>query len=312
MPKTRQQRMAKEQAGHAPSPPQMLTDKPRGPRRTRAKLPSAYNGVAEGPVAPSQPLAAPGPEAPRALVHVWVNENRHAYDPNHEFAMSSARVPELVLFVNKLRDHGTQHSVTSSFSSATQVTPSLNQRQIAANFQISRTESQALEPSTSMEPHPASSVIVPPFKETSLQMETPALFTRIEQPSQQFSAAMALLSTPAHVRSPLQETDRTLTPHNSRPAGIEAPSKQAANPIQFARVHQPVNTMSQSVRLTHALHQAVSTSSSSEVVHKQRLNEKMPDQKISQVAKIGQTRPTSESGSSLKRKLGASGAASRK
>lgn len=312
MPKTRQQRMAQEQAGHAPSPPQMLPDKSRGPRRTRVKFPSANDGVAEGPVAPSQPLTAPDPEAPRALVHVWVNKNRHAYDPNHDFAMSSARVPELVFFVNKLRDHGTQHSVRSSFSSATQVTPSLNQRHIAANFQISGTESQALKPSTPMEPHPASSVIVPPFKETSLQMETPALLTRIEQASQQFLAAMAPLSTPVHVRSPLQETDRRLTPHNSRPAGIEAPSKQAVNPLKFASIHQPVNTMSQSVRLTHALHQAVSTSTSSEAVHKRGLNEKMPHQKISQVAKIGHTRPTSESGSPLKRKLEASGATSRK
>jgi len=39
MPKTRQQRLAEEQAGHPPSPPQYLEDKPRAPRRTRAKTP---------------------------------------------------------------------------------------------------------------------------------------------------------------------------------------------------------------------------------------------------------------------------------
>ena len=76
MPKTRQQRITEERAGHTPSPPQVLTDKPREPRRTRAKAPSAQNTVAEGPVVPSQPLAEPGPEAPRALEHVWVDESR--------------------------------------------------------------------------------------------------------------------------------------------------------------------------------------------------------------------------------------------
>lgn len=59
MPKTRQQRIAEERAGHAPSPPQVLTVKPRGPRRTGAKMRSANNTVAEGPAMPSQPLAAP-------------------------------------------------------------------------------------------------------------------------------------------------------------------------------------------------------------------------------------------------------------
>lgn len=300
MPKTRQQRIAEEQAGHAPSPPQMLTDKPRGPRRTRARSPSANNTVAEGPVVPSPPLAAPRAEAPRALVHVWANENRYAYDPNHEFAIPSALIPELVLFLKNLREPGTQHSITSSSPSATQVRPSSHRSQIAASFQISRTEPEVSEPSTAMEPQPASSGIVSPSKETSPQMETRASFTRIEQPSQQFSAAMA------------QETYRTITPQDSRLGGIEARSKKAANPVQSARVHQPVSEMSQSVRITHTPQQVVSTSSSSEIEHKQRLNQKMPDQKISEVGRLDQTRPTSESGSPLKRKLEASEAESRK
>lgn len=309
MPKTRQQRIAEEQAGHAPSPPQVLTDKPRGPRRTRAKPPSANNAAGEGPVVPSQPLAAPGPHTPRALVHVWVNEDRYVYDPNHEFAISSELVPELVLFLNKLRDHGTQHS---SSSSATQVTPSLNRRQVAASFQISRTEPEPPEPSAPMEPQLASSGIVSAFKETSPQMETHASFAQIEQPSQQFSVAMAPLSAPPHVRSPPQETYRSITLHDSRPAGIEAPSKQTAYPVRSTRVKEPVNTISQSVTPTHALQQAVSKPSRSEIVNKQTLNQKMPDQKISEDAKLDRRRPTSESGLSLKRKAGASEAASRK
>lgn len=381
MPKTRQQRIAEELAGNAPSPPQVLTDKPHGPRRTRAKSPSAKSSAAEGPVVPSQPLAAPHSEAPRALVHVWVNENRYAFDPNHEYAISPALVPELVLFLNRLRDHGTQHSVTSFSSSATQVTPSLNRRQIAASFQSFRTEPQESEPSAPMEPEPASSEVVSPFKETSSQMENHRSFTRIkqpsqqfstamapsstpntvrsppqntsrtelqesepstpmepepassevvspnkekssrmekqgsftgiEQPSQQFSLAMAPPSTPAHVRTPPQQTSRTIIPQDSLPAGIGAPSKQAASPVKSARVHQPVNIMSQSVGPTHEPQQAKNPSGSKEIIHQQRLNQKMPVQKIS-VAKLDQTRPTNLSGSSLKRKLGACGDVSRK
>lgn len=71
MPKTRQQQLAEEQARHASSPSQILADKTRVPRRTWAKTPSAYNNtVAAEPVVPAAQLAAPGLEAPQALVHV--------------------------------------------------------------------------------------------------------------------------------------------------------------------------------------------------------------------------------------------------
>lgn len=215
MPKTRQQRIAEERAGHAPSPPHVLTDKPRGPRRTRAKTPSAHNTAVEGPVVPSQPVAAPGPEAPRALEHVWVDENRYVYDPSHEYAIPSALVPELFLFLNKLRDHNTQHSVAGSSSSTTQVTPSLNRRQFAHDSPISYAKSQLSEPSAPVEPPAASSGIVSPFQETSPPLKSRASFARIEQPFQQFSGATAPLSTPAHVRSPPQETSRSMAPHDS-------------------------------------------------------------------------------------------------
>lgn len=228
MPKTRQQRIAEERAGHAPSPPQGLTDKPRGPRRTRAKTPSANNTVVEGPVVPSQPLAAPGPEAPRALVHVWVDDNRYVYDPSHEYAIPSALVPELVLFLNKLRDHGTQNSVAGSSSSATQVTPSLNRRKFAHDSPISYAKPQLSEPSAPVEPPAASTGIVSPSQETSPPLKSRVSFARIEQPFQQFSEATAPLSTPAHVRSPPQETSRSMAPHDSLQARIQAPLKQTA------------------------------------------------------------------------------------
>ncbi|MCJ1344012.1 hypothetical protein MMC31_002212 [Peltigera leucophlebia] len=69
MLKTRQQRLVEERAGHPPSPPQFLEDKPRGPKRTRAKTPDAT--VAAGPVVPAAQSAVPG--EPQALLYVWVD-----------------------------------------------------------------------------------------------------------------------------------------------------------------------------------------------------------------------------------------------
>ena len=328
MPKTRQQRIAEERAGHAPSPPQRLTDNPRGPRRTRAKTPSANNTVVEGPVVPSQPLAAPGPEAPRALVHVWVDENRYVYDPSHEYAIPSALVPELVLFLNKLRDHGTQNSVAGSSSSATQVTPSLNRRQFAHDSPISYAKPQLWEPSAPVEPPAASTGIVSPFQETPPPLKSRASFARIEQPFQQFSEATAPLSTPAHVRSPPQETSRSMAPYDSlqariqaplkqtaysvksdsRPARIEATLKRTAYPVQSTRIDEPVNRISQSVTPSHA----VNTSGHGEIVDKQTVNQKMPAQKIKEPTKLGQKRPMPKSESSMKRKAEANGTGQRK
>lgn len=225
MPKTRQQRIAEERAGHVSSPPQMLPDKPCGPRRTRSKTPGANNTAVEGSVAPSQQLPAPGPEAPRALVHIWVDENRYVYDPSHEFAIPSTLVPELVLFLNKLRDHGSQHSVADTSSSATQVTPSFNRRQFAHGSPISYAEPQLSEPSAPVKPSAASTGGVPSFKETCPPLRSRALFARIEQPFQQFAEATAPL---APVRSLPQETSRSKAAHDPPPARPEVPLKQTA------------------------------------------------------------------------------------
>lgn len=95
--------------------------------------------------------------------------------------ISSALVLELALFLNKLRDLGSQHSVASSSSSATQVTPSLNGRQLAPSFRISRIEPQLPEPSTPVEPQPISTGAEPSLQETSPPMETRTSFARTGQ-----------------------------------------------------------------------------------------------------------------------------------
>lgn len=58
MPKTRQQRLAEERAGHPSSPPQHLEDKPRAPKRTRAKTPNVPEVA--GTVVPATQSAIPG------------------------------------------------------------------------------------------------------------------------------------------------------------------------------------------------------------------------------------------------------------
>lgn len=274
MPKTRQQRITEERAGRVPSPPQVLTDKPRGPRRTRAKTPSAHSIVAEVPDVPSQPLAAPGPEPPRALVHVWVDENRYIYDPSHAFSISSALVPELVHFLNKLRDHGTQNLIASSSSSGTQVTPSLNRRQFSPGPPTSRTEPQLLEPSAPMKPQPASTGVTSPCQGITPPIEPHAPSALIKQPLRKLSEVTARLSAPA---------------------------------IQPARIDQPVNIISKKATPTNAAQQTVKTSGHSEILDKQTLDQEMPDPEIREVAKPKQTKPIFKSVSSLKRLSGASG-----
>lgn len=307
MPKTRQQRIAEKRAGHVPSPPQVLTDKPRGPRRTWAKTPSAHSIAAEVPGVSSQPLAAPGPEPPRALVHVWVDENRYVYDPSHAFSIPSALVPELVHFLNKLRDHGTQNLIASSSSFGTQVTPSLNRRQFSPGPPTSRAEPHLPEPSAPMKPQPASTGVKSPFQETPPPIDPHAPSAHIEQPFRQLPEATTRLSTPAHVRSPPQETYRSMTLHDYRPARVEAPLEKTAYPIQTACVDQPVNIISPRTTPTNAAQQTVSTSGHREIIHKQTLNQKMPDQEVREFAKSKQTKPMRKSVSSMKGLSGASG-----
>ena len=308
MPKTRQQRLAEEQAGHASSPPQILADKTRVPRRTRAKTPSAHNNtVAAEPVVPAAQLATPGLEAPQALVHVWVDENRYVYDPSHELTIPSALVPELVVFINKLRDHRTQNSVASSSSTA-QVTPSLNRRQLA---QTSGTEPKLPEPSAPIASQHASAGMVSPFLETSTPMETCASFAH-EQPFQPFSGPTAPLNTRPHIQSPPQETNRSLTPHDSQFARSKVNSQQIPPPVQPIRHDQPVHTIPQSVTPTHVVQQAVNTSGRSGIVDKQASHQEVPDQQVNKVVQRNQKRLMPKQVSSSKSQNGASGAARRK
>ncbi|MCJ1346652.1 hypothetical protein MMC31_004870 [Peltigera leucophlebia] len=307
MPKTRQQRMAEERAGHAPSPPQILADKPRVPTRTREKAPSANNTVAAGPVLPVAQSAAPSPGAPQALVHVWADQDRYVYDPTHELTIPSALVPELVIFIKKLRDHGSQNSATSSSSSATQVTPSLVSRQFAPIPQTSRTKPQVSGPSAPMAPQPTSTGVISPFQETS-PMATRASLAGIEQPFQQVFGLTPPLDTRANVGSHPQELHRSLTPNDPLPAHIEAPFQKTSHPAQLTGIDQPVQKISQSVTPTLVVEQALKTSSKNDIVEKQAL----ADQQIREVAQLNQTKPMPKKVSSSKSQTGASGAARRK
>ena len=126
MPKTRQQRLAEERAGHPSSPPQFLEDKPRGSRRDRAKTPSAT--VAAGPVVPAAQLAVLG--EPQALLCVWVDagpeaSGRPVDDPTHQMTIPSSFVPELVAFIENIRNQKKQNVPQSSSKlSLNQLTPS--------------------------------------------------------------------------------------------------------------------------------------------------------------------------------------------
>lgn len=100
MPRTRLQRLAEERAGQPPSPPQSLEDKPRAPRRTRAKTPSATEVA--GPVVPATQSIPSG--EPQALVRIWVGVGPgHSRQPvggfTHQETIPSSRVPELVTFI---------------------------------------------------------------------------------------------------------------------------------------------------------------------------------------------------------------------
>lgn len=117
MPKTRQQRLAEERAGHPPSPPQFLENKPkpRGPIQTRAKTPNAT--VAAGPVVPAVQSAVQGES--QALLHLWVDagpeaSGRPANDPTHQMMIPSSFVPELVTFVKNLSNQNMENVPKSS------------------------------------------------------------------------------------------------------------------------------------------------------------------------------------------------------
>lgn len=126
MPKTRQQRLAEERAGHPPSPPQSLEDQPRASKRTRAKTPSAPEVA--GPVVPAAQSAASG--EPQALLRIWVDvdpesSGRSVGDPTHQETIPSSLVPGLVTFLENIRNQEKDNvPESSSRPSLDQLTPS--------------------------------------------------------------------------------------------------------------------------------------------------------------------------------------------
>lgn len=272
--KTRQQRLAEEQAGCAPSPPQVLANKPRGPRRTRAKTPSAT--IAAMPVAQSAAM-----EEPQALVQVWVDSARAADDPSHQLTIPSALIPELLRFMNNVRDQAKEAPVAKFSSSSTKGTPSSESPQLAPGPLSSCSEPQLPKPSPPMVPQIAPAPLLSPLQESS-------------QP-------MAPQSAPAGAVSPFQKAFSPIATHDSPPSHIEALSHKTTHPAQPPRIGQPINTASQITAPALAVQQAAT--SHSDVGDKQTLDQVMLDQEIREVVKSHQTGPGCKTLSSSKRPI---------
>lgn len=117
MPKTRQQRSAEARAGHPPSPPQSLEDKPRVSKRTRAKTPNAAKVTPGATQVTSSASKVAGPvlpatqstvrREPQALLRIWVDVDPGNFgqpfgDATHQETIPSSRVPELVTFLENI------------------------------------------------------------------------------------------------------------------------------------------------------------------------------------------------------------------
>ena len=252
--RTRQQRLADERAGHPPSPPQALIDNPRGPRRTRAKTPSAT--VAAGPVVPAAQSAAQG--EPQALVKVWVDSARAVDDPSHQLAIPSALVPELLAFVESIRHQGNQSPVATYSSSSVQVTPSLERRRFAPGSPTSRTEPQLQETSQALGHHTASAhvVSVSPIQEMCGPMLPFSPSAQVDSPSQEISRPMAFQPAPAgivsSVVSPFHETFAPMAAH-ALSARAEQPAQVIPGPVApvspSAHVDLPIEEYSRPMAL---------------------------------------------------------------
>ena len=206
MPKTRQQRLAEERAGHPPSPPQFLETKPkpRGPIHTRAKTPSAT--AAAGPVVPAAQSAVQG--EPQALLHLWIDagpeaSGRPVNDPTHQVMVPSSFVPELVTFVKNLCNQNKEKVPKSASTlSLDQLTPSqemgepeLVQHQTANKRPIERKSA---------------------FRRNPL-LPTSAIFkSQLVEPSVDTSTANAISSLQVDSQSTQEETLAPKTPKGNR------------------------------------------------------------------------------------------------
>lgn len=124
--KTRQQRLAEERAGHPPSPPQALSDNPRGPRRIRAKTPRVAVAVES-----VEPVAQPAVRGePLALLQLWADAARAGDDPTHTFVVGVSRLPELTAWMKAKATNqgGPDLPLTSSASAHATNSPSMNSR----------------------------------------------------------------------------------------------------------------------------------------------------------------------------------------
>ena len=206
MTKTRQQRLAEERAGHPPSPPQFIENKPkpRGPKRTLAKTPSATEVA--GPVVPATQLAVKGEH--QALLHVWVDAGPgpsgcQLDDPTHQLTIPSSYVPELVTFIGNLRNQNKKTVPKSSSkpwlgqltTSQEMAEPEPAQHQTANKLPIGRKSA---------------------FRRNPL-LPTSAIFkSQLVEPSVDTSTANAISSLQVDSQSTQEETLAPKTPKSSK------------------------------------------------------------------------------------------------
>ena len=206
MPKTRQQRLAEERAGHPPSPPQFLENKPkpRGAKRTRAKTPSAT--IAAGPVVPAAQSAVQG--EPQALLHVWVDtgleaSGRPVDDPTHQITIPSSLVPELVTLIENLRNQNKRKVLkASSKSSLDQLTPSQEMAE----------PEPAQHPTANKLPNGKKSA----FRRNPLLPTSTMFKSQLVEPSLDTSAADGISSLQVNTQSTQEGTVTPETPRGSK------------------------------------------------------------------------------------------------
>lgn len=288
---------AKESKSEAlPSSPAPVVGNGQNP----GSVPSQPVTVAAGSVVPGAQLAVP--RGAQALLHVWVDAGLEASGQsvdNHtiQFAIAPSLVPQLLDFTVKKRNLRRDDLLTNS-SASSQVTPSFDRRQFAHQVGIipslppSRTETQLQEMPRQMAPHITPLHAEPPSQEQPQPKSARTPPARAEPPIQESSRPIAPHTTAARVQSPLNETSRPrpMTPQTTPPARIEPHPQKTPNLVKSPCIEQPLHTIPQSVGVVHAVHQAV-TPSCRDLIVKQALDQKIPEQEFGEPIKPKQSDP---------------------
>ena len=195
---------------------------------------------------PAAQSAAQG--EPQALVKVWVDSARAVDDPSHQLAIPSALVPELLAFVESIRDQGNQNPVATYSSSSAQVTPSLERRRFARGSPTPRTEPRLPETSQALGHDTASAHVlsVSPIRE---MCGPPAPSAQVDShsPLPEISKPMAFQPAPAGIVSPMVSPFHGTFP----PMATHALSARAEQPPQV--IPGPMAPVSPSALVEHPL-----------------------------------------------------------